>query len=979
MILFMATYAEGQSLPNSGKEIQVSGVSQPVLSLNGTWKFSMNPPEKFWENKVDFQSWSDIRVPGECQMQGYAIQHDQAYVYKKLIEVPADYQGQQVYIDFYGVYNYARVWVNGEYVREHYGGFTRWRCPVTEFIKAGESAILTVEITDRADDISYGSGYAKHQIGGILKDVKLVALPDQHFSKLHFETDLDDDFRDADLKISYALQEKTSARVKFELLDKRGSLMASKEKELIAREGIISMQVKNPQKWDAEHPHLYTLITTLLEDGVKTLTRQDKIGFREVKVEGNRLLVNGMPVKLRGACRHDIHPTLGRLTTPEYDLKDVLLARESNMNFIRTSHYPPSEAFLDYCDQYGIYVEDETAVCFVGSHRTEAYRAAGASQSDPEFTDRYLSQLEEMVHHHRNHPSVIIWSIGNENVFGSNFERSFKWVKENDPSRPVIYSYPGQVPDTLSNYEILSMHYPSWQGDLDQYGIATKLFGFEEMPALYDEWAHVACYNNFELKADPNVRNFWGQSLDSMWTNIFEAEGGLGGAIWCMLDETFMLPLDLPGFNEWWGILDKNVIPATYMGPCIGYGEWGIVDTWRRKKPEFWATKKAYSPTRLLVKQIEHFQDGKELAIPVHNRFDHTNFSELKITWNYGEEGGELEQVQLLPHGKGSLQIPENSWKAGETLDIAFYRNDSLLVDQYSLLIGHKKLSIPQCQPGSLEAMEEEEKITLSGKGFSLEINKHTGLLENVCMSGDTLIKSGPYLNLKVPGKAQQYSTIAMDDLAKNWSCTDFRFVMDRGMARIYAEGHYDTVRCSFAIVIDENGTLEVEYQSSHMPEKKTIQEAGVKFITGNSFTRMTWKRDPYFTAYPDTHLGRAEGQVNLVHRPVMNYREEPQHDWEEDSKGFYYFGPNEVLPYTNEARSLKENIREFALLTSSKKGIQVFSEGEQACRFDRIDGENTLIINEEWDYNSLLWGNYMKRIPLEKSVQGKAVIAIRK
>jgi hypothetical protein len=647
------------------------------------------------------------------------------------------------------------------------------------------------------------------------------------------------------------------------------------------------------------------------------------------------------------------------------------------MNFIRTSHYPPSETFLEYCDQYGIYVEDETAVCFVGSHRTEAYRAAGASQSDPEFTELYLSQLEEMVHHHRNHPSVIIWSIGNENVFGSNFIKSFQWVKENDPTRPVIYSYPGQVPDTLNNYEILSMHYPNWQGDLNQYEISTEKFAFKEMPALFDEWAHVACYNNFELKADPNVRSFWGQSLDSMWTYLFEAEGGLGGAIWCMLDETFMLPRDLPGFNEWWGILDKNVIPATYMGACIGYGEWGIVDTWRRKKPEFWATKKAYSPTRILVKQIEQFQSDKELTIPVHNRFDHTDFRELRITWNYEEESGELKKVQLLPHQKGSLYIPENAWKSGTNLHIAFYMNDSLLVDQYSLLIGHREHSLPQCQPGSLEAIEGDKKITLTGKGFSLEVNKRTGLLENVCISGDTLIKSGPYLNLKVPGKAMQYSTIAMDNLAKNWTCTKFSYLMDRGMARIYTEGKYDEVKASFQVVIDENGTLEVEYESSHMHKKKTIQEAGLRFITGNTFSRLSWKRDPYFTSYPDTHMGRAEGQVYLDQRPAMHYREKPGHKWGDDSQGFYYFGPDAVLAYTHEARSLKENIREFALYTASNKALWVFSKSEHACRFDRINGHNTLIINEQWDYNSLLWGNYMKRIPLERSLQGKAVLTI--
>ena len=301
----------------------------------------------------------------------------------------------------------------------------------------------------------------------------------------------------------------------------------------------------------------------------------------------------------------------------------------------------------------------------MGSHRTDAYRASGSSENGSDFTGRYLSQLEEMVHYHRNHPSVIIWSIGNENVFGYNFSKSFRWVKEHDSSRPVIYSYPGQVPDSLVNYEILSMHYPSWQGDLSQYGITTEKFSYDRMPALYDEWAHVSCYNNFELKEDPNVRNFWAQSLDSMWTYTFEADGALGGAIWCMLDETFALPADLPGFNQWWGILDKNVIPATYMGPCVGYGEWGIVDTWRRKKPEFWGTKKAYSPTRIRLRRIDSFVPGQPLEIPVHNRFDHTDFSELLIRWSYGEESGVLSDVQLKPHEKGILNIPARAWEEG--------------------------------------------------------------------------------------------------------------------------------------------------------------------------------------------------------------------------------------------------------------------------------------------------------------------------
>jgi hypothetical protein len=791
------------------------------------------------------------------------------------------------------------------------------------------------------------------------------------------ETDLDEEFRDAELIISYALQVDRAARVIMELLDQNGTRVKVLKQDLEASDGSLKIRVKDPHKWDAENPYLYTLQTTLVVEGSAQLRFSKRIGFREVKVDGNRLLVNGSPVKLRGACRHDIHPTLGRMTTPEYDLKDVLLARESNMNFIRTSHYPPSEAFLNFCDQYGIYVEDETAVCFVGSHRTEAYRATGASQSDPEFTGRYLSQLEEMVHHHRNHPSVIIWSIGNENVFGENFIKSFQWVKENDPSRPVIYSYPGQVPDSLVNYEILSMHYPSWQGDLTQYGISTEKFTYDKMPALFDEWAHVACYNNFELKEDPNVRNFWAQSLDSMWTYTFEADGGLGGAIWCMLDETFALPADLPGFNQWWGILDKNVIPATYMGPCVGYGEWGIVDTWRRKKPEFWGTKKAYSPTRILVKSIDAFIPGEPLDIPVHNRFDHTDFSELDIIWSYGDRSGSLFECELKPHQKGSLSIPANAWKEGDTLRLEFYQHDTLLVDRYELPVGNTKFPLPACKAGDLDVKEEQGRITMKGKGFHMQVNTITGLLEDVIHGSDTLIRSGPFLNLRIPGNAVQYSTIEMDDLAKNWKCDHFSYSMEEGMAILHTEGQYDQATVRFTMRIDDSGVVEISYQARVDSKKENIQEAGIKFITGDSFEKLSWKRDPYFTAYPEWHPGRAEGEALLADRPESVYRMEPGHSWEQDSRNFYYFGLEEILPYTNEVRSMKEHIFEYALSTSAGAVLKVSSPGMQACRFDLIGGNNTLMINNLWDYFSLRWGNYMKLIPLEDELDGKIILAL--
>jgi beta-galactosidase len=977
LLLVIATMF-GCANSSKSKNIEVAGVSSPVISLNGTWKFSMTPPEKYWENNVEFQNWPDIQVPGECQMQGFAIKHDQPYAYKHRFDIPADYEGKQIELNFYGVYSYARIWVNGRFVREHYGGFTKWNCNITEFVKAGETAILTIELLDRTDDISYGSGYAKHQIGGILRNVELLALPNQHFRQLYYETDLDELYVNAELKVFYELNKNIPSKVRIELLDDHSDLIEMVEKDVSSLVGEISIPVEDPEKWDAEHPNLYTVVTTLFENGREVYRVSEKIGFREVLVDGNRLLVNGNPVKLRGACRHDIHPTLGRMTTPEYDMRDVILAKECNMNFIRTSHYPPSESFLDYCDEYGIYVEDETAICFVGTHRADVYRATGASQDNDEYTPIYLTQLEEMVNNHRSHPSVIIWSIGNENVFGANFIKSYEWVKGNDATRPVIYSYPGQVPDSLRIYEILSMHYPDWRGNLNQYGITTENFKYEAMPVLFDEWAHVACYNNDELKEDPNVRNFWSQSLDSMWNYVFEADGGLGGAIWCMLDETFMLPQDLPGFKQWWGILDKNITPATYMGPCVGYGEWGIVDTWRRKKPEFWGTKKAYSPTKIYIKQINEFQPNMELIIPVHNRFDHTNFNELRICWRYANQSGEFRNINLEPHKRGEIVVPGNEWKVGERLNIKFYQNDSMLVDEYNLQLGKREIELPVCKDGNLNVLEEEGRISISGAAFSFDVNKNSGLLENVRINNDTLIKSGPYLNLRLSGEGIQSSNIAIEDDVENWKCRDFIFELNHGIATIRTEGSYSNIAVHFTIQIDESGVFNIGYEVENSIDGRIIQETGLKFITGDSFKTLAWDRNSYFTAYPEAHIGRANGEADLTIKPEMNYREKPQHTWGMDYKGFYYFGLEEESPYINIARSLKENIYNYSLRTKEGSRIELYSNGSQACRFDRISGENTLIINDQWDYSSLGWGNYMKLAKSEKEFEGEVVFVVQ-
>ncbi len=398
----------------------IDSVSDPVIILNGDWKISLNPSSEFWHDTIMDAAWKDIKVPGEVMMQGFSIKNDQPFAYKKAISIPKDYQNKNIFIQFEGVYSYARVWVNGNKVREHHGGFTSWKCDITPYVKAGEKAWITVEVTDRKDEISYGSGYAKHQIGGILRTVSLLALPGNYPEQLKIETELDADYNNSELKIYGKLNTSSNnALLKLSLYDAENNEIRLENNELQFNDETnftITNQILSPKKWDAEHPNLYKLKVSFFEQEKLLWLNTYDVGFREVVVDGNKLLVNGKAVKLRGACRHDIHPTLGRVSTPDYELKDVLLTKEANMNFIRTSHYPPTENFLKLCDKYGIYVEDETAVCFVGFSRIGDYQLTSVTQDSIPFTDKYLSQLEEMVENHRNHPSVIIWSIGNGDI-----------------------------------------------------------------------------------------------------------------------------------------------------------------------------------------------------------------------------------------------------------------------------------------------------------------------------------------------------------------------------------------------------------------------------------------------------------------------------------------------------------------------------------------------------------------------------------
>jgi len=947
---------------------ELAGVETPAVLLSGTWQFRYSPDSK----------WDKIQVPGEPAMQGYAIEHDKPFTYRKSFTVPADYAGKHTILRFDGVYSYARLFVNDTFVREHHGGFTRWDTDITPFVRPGKKNEIRLEVTDRLDDISYASGYAHHPIGGILRDVTLFVLPETCLYDFYAETHLDAAYEDAVLKIGYSSPVAGGAEVAYTLTDPSGRRYPLAQSRFPLEEGgnMNELPVKNPLKWDAEHPNLYTLTITLSKDG-KEIGRFDcRIGFRDVKIEKDRMLVNGMPVKLRGACRHDIHPTLGRTTTAELDSLDVILFKRSNMNFVRTSHYPPTERFLEYCDRYGIYVESETAVCFVDTYRQKNY-APGKTQDSAEFTPRYLSQCREMVKSFRSHPSILFWSIGNESVYGTNFQQCWDWVKATDKTRPVIFSYPGSVGEKEPVYDILSMHYQDVNGNLNQWNRSTRGFQGEGIPALFDEWAHPACYTYATLQEDPNIREFWGHSLEKMWSGLFDAPGGLGGAIWGYVDETFMLPEPKVG-TAFWKEFARTAKPEDYQGKCVGYGEWGIVDVWRREKPEFWATKKAYSPVRLMTTEVPSFLSGQRLLLPVYNRFDHTDLNEIKIRYTYKGVEKELPAPSIAPHQKGLLVIPAEAWEEGELLSICFYTATGELLDAEQVSLGsdyHVRLADSEASPvnGVLQVEETAGMMTIKGDGFEIPFSKETGLISNATSKGQVIIEKGPFLHLDInlnhlTGAEVRKSARKFLTSDSDWKKQSLTYTRKEGAVEVALSGFYQDVQTDILIRISPAGEMNVSYVVAGQPNGY-LRETGLSFYLPERLDYLQWERKGMWSCYPEGAFAGNTGETSLYNPKQVRYGENPAQPWSADTHNYYYWadaGANCDRPLTQMAKGMKENIYRYTLsATGGGAGLTVCSpDASLACRTSkRGDGQLMLYINNRWDYPEIAWGNYCKTL----------------
>lgn len=891
------------------------------------WKFLFEEiidiPNAFSDNqdydycKIDEGKWQNVAVPSSLIMQGFNIENNTEYYYKKTVLIPDEFKGEQLYLRFEGVYSNARVWVNNKFIASHIGGFTAWDVDITDFSYENEITLI-IGVADLEGDkkspwntdgkyqsnSAWASYYAHHNIGGIIRDITMFCLPQKAILQTHIDTFINSDTSIVKINMLFS-EECDGFTLKADIID---GVKVKAEKTIGINNTNVSfaLNVSSAKLWDAEHPNLYTLKTALYDERDNVIQENSiKFGFREITYGGkngtdiNKIYINGKEIKLHGVCRHDVSRLYGRSITKEDIYNEIKTYKSHNINHIRTSHYPASDYMLEVCDELGMYVEQENAACFKGANSFEIYNPP----------NDFLNSFKEMVEYSRNHSSVIIWSIANESNFekSSGFRDCYDYIKRTDLTRPVIFSYPHTVKSKPLPYDIYSKHYAKVTSDL----------GNSNIPVLHDEFAHVPCYNIEDLLYDNSSRVFWGESIKRGWDNAFNTSGSLGCDIWGAIDDVFYLP-------------EKNMKKHQIhlKGECAGYGEWGcIFDTFKRLKPEAYLTKKAFSPIK--INNVSTL--GDKIIFDIQNRFDHTNLNEVLVTVKNNNTkiiyNAQVEE-NIYPHSNGKISLSPINFTDNMIVEFIF---NGVTVENIMLNKKYGELKINTLPIKC--TYKKNEAVIYHDSEFAAKINAmylHTG-------TNNFEIKRS---NLKYIGK--------------NTYTANFK----NGIA--------------FKLEVSQiNNEIKLKVKPSNIFSAfYSISELGVDIEFNDDVKSVSWIRNSLYSIYTDNHIARDCGTAYKAGK-CHNYDDTEMSNiaWEQDASAFAYYDKNSEFNHiaSNDFRTKRFNINEYLVDTNSKGSVLIKTDSEYINAYSN-PFNSKLEISKGSYQKSILWGNYFgEKIRLNK------------
>jgi beta-galactosidase/beta-glucuronidase len=614
-----------------------------VLSMTGAWRFQLDhgaSPAVNGELPADAAipgfatpaafnpseaGWTNIPVPANWEVEGFSqltyqdrtrAPADDIGLYRRLVDIPASFAGQRVLWHFDGVYDGAEVFVNGQRVGYHESGFTAFDMDVTKALKPGQRNLMAVRVykNTSTSNLEKGSFWC---LGGIFRETYLVALPQLHVDDLTVVTDLDAQYKDATLQSSVRVAGPAGAHfvVTGELYSLDGAKVAippASQAGDIGADGSatvnLSAPVTAPKLWNAEKPNLYYVFYRL-SDGNQTVERvQDRIGFRKIEMKGGVVLVNGVPVKFTGVCRHDEFPGYGHALNEECWKTDINLLQGANINALRLSHYPHAERFMELCDEAGFYILDEIPACWIS---TEV--------NNPSRTWAYILRSKETVARDKNHASVVVWSCGNESGYGINDQAEFDYVKAQDPTRLAFISQQNLDKNPKTDFE--DYHYPP----VDRIRAIAASPNRAKVPAFLTEYS----------PSGPG-------GVAYAWDVIWLSDSMVGAFRYLFHDQG-----QIDKFPERWPVHGPGVPPASFVpgsGPAVNgipsadttngmrlVGGPNPVSTDRRIKPQYENLKLNYSPVNTTAREVAPV--AGQCVVPIQNRYSFTDLSELTCRW----------------------------------------------------------------------------------------------------------------------------------------------------------------------------------------------------------------------------------------------------------------------------------------------------------------------------------------------------------
>lgn len=907
---------------------RVTGLMQNTISLDGAWRIDPKPVHEAREQPLHAASWGNFQVPGQWLQQGYDVPQDKTAALAKEFLVPAEWAGCRVFLRFDAIHGGTHYWLNGQRLGYSENLFTPVEWEITDAVKAGQTNRLDLEmkVATTSERLSSSSAYTGYSLGGIDRAVRIYALPTIHVSTLRLNAGLDKECRDGELQIALGLDNPNQSEahgfsIAVQLFNSDGKHVEHSTSSIALaslRPGLnsvnIESRVANPLKWNAEQPNLYKLMLVLEKDGQVLEQIERNIGFRSIESRDRQLYVNGTRVKLAGVCHHEIDPLTGRANTMHHAEQDVKLFKSANLNFVRTSHYPCTQEFLDAADRYGLYVECEAPFCWV------------AAAKDLTDLTAILTPTSAMVDYNHAHPSVILWSLANESWWSGLFDESDKRCKQLDSTRPTTHD---GVFGKETNTGINSLHYQEMPYD--------EIVKDDPRPFLHGECFFEVYHERTDVAINPGLRELWAAGSadpDSEWgksciENLANRKGLLPGiypGAWsyiCASDHCI-------GSEIWSGVDDIAFLPdGKVVSSEQGNAYWGLVDGWRRPKPELELAKFVFSPVWFPVRQLDYKPGQASVLVPVENRYSFTDLSQFDFLWELNGAKGKV-RIGLSPASKAELGIPiQEGTVEGTILHVHVMNGENEIVNATLLLGQRQPVSLPQPRAGAPKWSDDGRLITLEGGGFSLVLDRATGDFDAANPKHKAPIVTFPSLHVTrhdfgdLDPKKPPYAEFPDARTRIVESVT----VVEAGNGlKLTVKDHYEDFAGTVTWLMDKDGVGRIRWDYTYTGDNLDSREIGIKALLPANCDEVKWRRWSEWGVFPQDSISRTEGSAKARRDkkwPNQPANVKPTWPWSQDQTELG----------TADFRSIKFCIYEASLATSDGSGVRVDANADAHFR----------------------------------------------